>query len=111
EGFLPTIQPRVIDGSGTLGLRGLAGGNWFYDLSAQYGHNKFDFNVVNSLNTSLGPNNPQRDFYSGSLAFDQLVANADVARAVAVGLARPLNVAFGAEYRRENFQIIAGEPN
>ena len=110
-GFLPTIQPDVTDASGTVGLRGVAGGTWFYDLSAQYGHNRFDFNVVNSLNTSLGPTSNQTEFDSGALAFNQFVSNADVSRTVDAGLAGPLNVAFGAEYRRENFQIVAGEPN
>jgi iron complex outermembrane recepter protein len=109
-GFLPTIQPEVVDASGTVGVRGAAS-RWFWDLSAQYGHNRFDFNVVNSLNTSLGPNNNQTEFYSGALAFNQLVANADVSREVAIGLAKPVNLAFGLEFRRENFEIIAGEPN
>jgi iron complex outermembrane receptor protein len=80
-------------------------------VSAGYGHNRFDFSVVNSLNTSLGPTNTQREFDSGGLAFDQLVANADVSRAVDAGLAGPLNVAFGAEYRHESFEIRPGEPN
>jgi iron complex outermembrane receptor protein len=111
EGFLPTIQPDVLDASGAIGLRGVAAGKWFWDLSAEYGHNRLDFNVVNSLNTSLGPDNPQREFDSGGLAFDQLVGNLDVSRVVDAGLAGPLNVAFGAEYRRESFQIVAGEPN
>jgi iron complex outermembrane recepter protein len=111
EGFLPTIQPDVLDASGTVGLRGVVAGSWFYDVSAQYGHNRFDFNVVNSLNTSLGPTNRQRDFDSGGLAFDQLVANADVSRAVDAGLASPINIAFGGEFRRESFEIRAGEPN
>jgi iron complex outermembrane receptor protein len=110
-GFLPTIEPDVVDAAGTIGVRGVAGGDWFYDVSAEYGHNRFDFTVVNSLNTSLGPDNPQREFDSGGLAFNQLVANADVTRSVDAGLAGPLNVAFGAEFRRENFEIRPGEPN
>jgi iron complex outermembrane recepter protein len=110
-GFLPTIQPDVLDGSGAVGVRGVMGEKWFWDVSAEYGHNRFDFNVVNSLNTSLGPTNPQREFDSGGLAFDQFVMNADVSRAVDAGLAGPLNVAFGAEFRRESFEITAGEPN
>ena len=110
-GFLPTIEPDVSDASGTVGVRGVAGEKWFYDVSAQYGHNRFDFAVVNSLNTSLGPNDPQREFDSGGLAFNQLVANLDLTRSVDAGLAGPLNVAFGAEFRRENFEIIPGEPN
>ena len=110
-GFLPTIQPDVLDASGALGVRGVAGGAWFWDVSAEYGHNTFDFSVVNSLNASLGPGSTQREFDSGGLGFDQFVANADVSRAVDAGLAGPLNVAFGAEYRHESFAIQAGEPN
>jgi iron complex outermembrane recepter protein len=113
QGFLPTIQPDVTDGSGTVGVRGVVSDKWFYDVSAGFGHNRFDFAVVNSLNTSLGPNVPpnQTEFDSGGLQFDQYVLNADITRGVDVGLAGPLNVAFGAESRRESFQIIAGEPN
>ena len=110
-GFLPTIQPDVLDASGSFGVRGVAGGKWFWDVSAGYGHNRFDFNVVNTLNASLGPTNTQREFDSGGLSFDQLVANADISRAVDAGLAGPLNVAFGAEYRHESFGIRAGEPS
>ena len=36
-GFLPLIEPKIVDYSGTLGLRGVMGGSWFWDLSAQYG--------------------------------------------------------------------------
>lgn len=112
EGFLPLIEPDVVDSSATAGVRGVMA-KWFWDLSAQYGHNSFDFNVRNSLNVSLGPNIPpnQTEFYSGSLVFDQIVTNFDVSRQVAIGLAKPANLALGLEYRRENYQIIAGEPN
>jgi iron complex outermembrane receptor protein len=84
-----------------------------WDVSGQYGHNRFDFNVVNTLNTSLGPNVPpnQTAFYAGSLVFNQLLANVDVRREVNVGLGRPVNVALGLEARRENYEIVPGEPN
>jgi iron complex outermembrane receptor protein len=52
----------------------------------------------------------QTNFYAGSLVFNQFVSNLDVTRELEVGLAGPLNVAFGAEFRRENYQEIAGEP-
>ena len=109
-GFLPTIQPQVIDVSGTVGARGVLGSRWFWDVSAQYGRNSFDFSIVDSLNVSLGPASPT-EFYSGSLIFSQFLVNADLARQMDIGLASPLNVAFGAEYRRENFQELPGEPN
>ncbi len=109
-GFLPEIQPTVIDASGTLGVRGAAG-KWFWDASAQFGHNSFAFTIGNSLNTSLGPTVPpnQTEFDAGALELDQAVANVDLSRGFDVGWAGPLNVAFGAELRRESYAITAGE--
>ncbi len=110
-GFLPEIQPTVVDASGALGLRGAAG-EWFWDASAGFGHNSFAFTIGNSLNTSLGPTIPpnQTEFDAGTLALDQAVANLDLSRGFDVGWAGPLNVAFGAELRRESYSITAGEP-
>jgi iron complex outermembrane recepter protein len=67
-GFLPTIQPLVVDVSGTAGMRGAAG-KWSYDVSGQYGHNRFDFTVGDSLNVSLGPRMPpnKTTFDAGAL--------------------------------------------
>ena len=110
QGYLPLIEPDIVDLSGTAGLRGTRAG-WFWDASAQYGYNSFDFNVKNSLNVSQGPATTQRDFYSGSIVFDQFLTNVDISRQVDAGLSGPLNVALGAEFRREAYQIIAGEPN
>ncbi len=112
-GFLPLIEPKIVDYSGTAGVRGVLGGKWFWDLSAQYGHDRFDFNITHSLNTSLGPNIPpnQTEFYAGSLVFNQFIGNLDLTREFDVGLAGPLNVAFGAEFRNENYQELPGEVN
>ena len=53
----------------------------------------------------------QTAFDAGTLDLNQFLGNVDVSRAFAVsGLAGPLNLALGAEYRRENYQIHAGEP-
>ena len=112
-GFLPEIQPEVLDGSATGGIRGVARG-WNYDASGEYGRNRFDFTIGNTLNTSLGPTVPpnQTTFDAGGLLLQQVVGNVDVSRAFAVrGVPRRVNVAFGTEYRRENYQIRAGEPN
>src|SRR5262249_7555357 len=40
----------------------------------------------------------------------QYTANVDVSRGFNVGLAGPLNVAGGVEYRRDGYQVIPGEP-
>ena len=110
-GFLPLIEPTVIDGSGTAGIRGVRG-KWSYDFSGEYGHNSFAFSVGDSLNVSLGPTSTKTTFDAGTLDLSQFVGNADLSRPVTVkGFAGPLNVAVGAEYRRENYQIHAGEPD
>ncbi|HEX7184051.1 MAG TPA: TonB-dependent receptor [Thermoanaerobaculia bacterium] len=111
DGFLPLIEPEVTDFSLTTGVRG-ARGDWFWDLSTEYGDNEFQFNVSDSLNVSLGPTIPpnQTSFDAGSLGLDQWVTNLDISRGFEVGLAGPLNVAFGLEFRREGYQITAGEP-
>ena len=92
-------------------MRGVAAGTWFWDVSAQYGHDEIDFNITDSLNTSLGPNIPpnQTEFYAGSLENSQFVANLDVTRELEIGMAGPLNFAIGAEFRNENYQQHAGE--
>jgi iron complex outermembrane recepter protein len=107
------IEPTVVDGSGTGGVRGLVNG-WTYDASAGYGHNSFAFTIGDTLNVSLGPALPpnKTQFDAGTLELNQFVANLDVSRPFRVGgLPGPLNIAFGTEYRRENYQIQAGEPD
>jgi iron complex outermembrane recepter protein len=112
-GFLPVIEPTVLDVSSTLGIRGVRNA-WTYDVSAGYGRNGFAFTIADTLNVSLGPTIPPNKtrFDAGTLALSQFVGNADVSRPVNIGtvLSR-VNVAFGAEVRRERYQIHAGEPD
>ena len=112
-GFLPEIQPLVVDFSSAVGVRG-AWNQWAWDLSGEDGHNSFAFTIGNSLNVSLGPTIPPNKtvFDAGTLALGQLVGNVDLSRGFKVqNLSGPLNVAFGAEVRREQYQITAGEPD
>src|SRR6266704_3023114 len=51
---------------------------------------------------------PIRRTFTAALSRNQFTANADVRRAVDLGLAKATNVALGVEYRRETYQIIAG---
>ena len=112
-GFLPVIEPTVVDASGTAGVRGLYS-KWTYDASGEYGHNSFGFTIGDTLNVSLGPSMPpnKTQFDAGTLELNQFVGNIDVSRPFAVAnLAGPVNIAFGGEYRHENYQIHAGEPD
>jgi iron complex outermembrane receptor protein len=107
DGFLPFIGSKLTDYSVAVGVKGVLGG-WNTDLSLVYGHNQFDYRTENSLNVSYGPTS-KNSFDSGGLAFGQLTGNLDVSHEFEVGFAKPLTVAFGAEYRRENFKIRPGE--
>ncbi len=110
DGFLPLINSKIGDYSGTLGVKGNLAG-WDYDLSGVYGHNRFDFTVTNSINPTLGVASPT-SFYSGSLKLGEAVGNLDFVRAFPVGsFAAPLNVGLGLEARQDTYGIIAGEPD
>jgi iron complex outermembrane receptor protein len=107
DGFLPLIASDLDDYSGTLGIRGEIGG-WKLDLSAGRGHNSFDYQVRDTLNTSFGPAS-QRVFDAGGLAYGQNIVNLDLAKDYDAGFAKPVTVAVGAEYREEQFEIRPGD--
>ncbi len=106
-GFLPLIGTKLKDYSGTLGVRGQVM-NWNADLSVGRGHNRFDYDLHDTLNTSFGPDS-QSDFYAGGLRYGQTLFNLDLSREFEMGFAKPLSVAVGAEHRREQFQIRPGD--
>lgn len=108
DGYLPQILTDTTDWTAAAGLRGQAGG-FDVDVNLGYGRNQIEFGAENTLNPSLGPTSPT-SFYAGSLTYDQLVLGVDASRQYEVGLAGPLNVAFGLEARQESYQIGAGEP-
>jgi len=107
NGFLPHIETGVNDFSLSAGVKGFLSG-WSYDLSETYGMNSLQYRVVNSVNTSMWTKSPT-DFDAGTLKFGQATTNLDFFKSVDVGREFPLNVAAGAEFRWENYKIIAGE--
>ncbi len=107
NGFLPTFKNKVKDFSLGGGAKGDVGG-WGYDASLFYGRNAFEFNLVNTVNVSLGTASPTA-FYAGTLELGQLTGNLDFSRAFDVGLAKPVKFATGLEYRDESYSIEAGE--
>ena len=109
DGFLPHIQTDTSDFAGTAGVRGEMAG-WRWDLSGQYGHDRVDFTITNSLNTSLGAGSPTK-FNSGSLKYGQSLFNLDVSRDLNFAGLEKTTLSLGGEYRRESFQIVPGEPN
>ncbi|MEP7177440.1 MAG: TonB-dependent receptor, partial [Gemmatimonadales bacterium] len=128
-GFLPTIGGQVTDYSAAGGLRGLVSG-WNYDLGAEFGHNDFEYQIGNTLNASLGPcldvpcapgadgvlgtaDDPgipnQTSFFAGRVLREEFITALNVAKPVSLGLRNPVNLAFGAVFRRERYAVRAGE--
>jgi iron complex outermembrane receptor protein len=109
NGFLPFINSKVDDGSAIVGLRGKVFG-FAADLSNTYGRNALRYNISNTLNASLPVGTSPRSFYAGELAFQQNTTNLGFTRKfIEVGPLATLNVAFGGEFRVDNFQINAGD--
>jgi len=110
DGYLPVIAPTVDDFSAAVGTS-WSGQGWDYDTSLTYGKNKMSFDVTNSINRSIGATS-KHEFDAGGFAYEQLAANFTAVRPVQLGfLAKPLNVAVGAEVRWENYSLRAGEPD
>lgn len=108
DGFLPLITSQSQDWAITGGVRGDLGG-WGFDLSSQYGQNQIDYRIINTLNASLGAASPT-EFEAGGLTNSQWVNNLDITREI-LGVFDRTTLAFGLEYRRESFQVSAGEPD
>ncbi|MEO8562758.1 MAG: TonB-dependent receptor, partial [bacterium] len=106
NGFLPLIASDIVDASGSLGVRGMVSG-WNYDLGTVYGGNQFGFTIKSTNNVSLGATSPTQ-FDAGKLRFQQSTTSFDLNRDVR-SLPFPLNVAAGAEFRWEDYTIVAGE--
>ncbi len=125
DGFLPRIDNEAEDTSISLGIRGDINDDWSYDLSGVYGDNAYDFDSKNTINASYAAeylfNNPEATDsdiaansgptagYSGGFRFDQLTFNADLSGSVDINLNDLLYIAIGAEYRKENYKIVAGD--
>lgn len=108
DGFLPFITSTIRDIAIVGGLRGETAG-WNLDLSVNYGSNRLDYGVENSINTSLGSLNSPRKFDAGGLRSGQTSVNFDASRALDFGLG-DTTLAVGGEWRNENYKIVAGEP-
>ena len=105
-GFLPEINTQVNDKSIAFGVIGKKG-DWDVDFSNTFGTNSFDFNIGNSSNASLGQDSPL-SVYAGGFAFTQNTTNLDLSKFYD-DILSGVNVAIGAEYRMELYEIFAGQ--
>src|SRR6059036_1100329 len=128
-GYLPEFAPNVSDYSAAGGIRTVTNG-WSVELGTAYGYNRFDYHLRHTLNVSLGPcldpKNPcapgpdstlgtaddmanQTSFFAGRLKRDEMLVGLNAAKSVSLGLREPVNVAIGAAFRREGYQVTRGE--
>ena len=106
NGFLPEINSTISDKSFAVGIKGKVN-DWNVDLSNTYGRNAFLYTIGNTFNASLQNASPTT-FDAGGFNFAQNTVNLDVTQFYD-DVMSGLNVAFGAEYRLENYEIEAGE--
>ncbi|WP_428624443.1 TonB-dependent receptor plug domain-containing protein [Sedimenticola sp.] len=107
NGFKPIFSGEIDDIAGTIGFRGQMG-ELNYDFSASHGQNELSFSLANTLNPSFGPDTPT-SFHLGKFTQKEQNLNADFSYPVDLGLASPLNIAWGVEYRREEYEIGLGD--
>jgi iron complex outermembrane receptor protein len=107
-GFTPRFGSETKDYSFSTGVKGTAGESLDWDVSASLGSNRIDYFLEESINLSLGSASPT-DFDNGGREQQEQLFNVDFVYEWQTALARPVNVGFGAEYRREEFSIFAGE--
>ncbi|MBQ4821706.1 TonB-dependent receptor [Aquimarina sp. MMG016] len=105
NGFSPEILTDIQDDAVAAGIKGIKN-DWNVDFSHAIGTNTLDYTVNNSNNASLGIASP-RTFYAGGFVYNQNTTNLDISRTF--DWLSGVNVAFGAELRVENYQIVAGE--
>jgi len=103
-GFTPNFGGEVSDSSLLVGLRGEADNGLEWSVSSYWGINRADFVINNTVNASLGPITP-RDFKPGYYEQGDHSLNADFSYPVSDAL----QVSFGAELRKEEFTIGAGQ--
>ena len=118
-GFTPQFGAYVLDGSGVAGLTGVRD-RLTWDASASWGKSNMDFYMYNTVNASLGPDQPCSDKgtsphvpdqlctpYFNPGIYDQQEVNFNVDLSYA--LSERVNLAGGGEWRNERFEIIEGD--
>lgn len=116
DGFVPFINGDLEDRYATIGARGVVA-EWNADFSTTYGYNELYYDITNTLNASIAnfellnqrPAVSNTAFDAGGFSFRQSTTNLDFSRYFD-DLWGGTNIAFGGEYRDENYKIVAGEP-
>ncbi len=116
-GFNPQEHLDEEDFSLTAGLKGNVS-EWMWDLSLTYGRDAVALNTIHSANPTLyaqeqsqnaDPIGLQRNFYDGTLVNSEWAVEGGVTKDFEVGMAKPLTLAFGGQWRKDTYAIQSGE--
>jgi iron complex outermembrane receptor protein len=107
NGFTPQITSIIQDASLSAGIRHIMNSGWTVDFNNTYGMNKFHYYTKNSNNASMGDASPT-DFDAGGHSLAQNTTGLDFNKFFK-NAAKGVNLAFGMEFRTENFIIFSGE--
>ena len=106
-GFTPHITSNITDVSASGGIRHTMGNGWVADFNNTYGRNFFHYFITGTNNASLWVASPT-DFDAGGHSLSQNTTGLDFSKYFEE-IVSGFNLAFGIEYRTENFEIFAGE--
>lgn len=107
NGFTPRITSNIIDVSASMGVRHNMSNGWKVDFNNTYGKNNFHYYIRGTNNASLGGASPT-DFDAGGHTLSQNTTSLDFSKYNSK-IKSGFNLAFGLEFRTENFTIFAGE--
>ncbi|MCL5244408.1 TonB-dependent receptor [Cellulophaga sp. 20_2_10] len=107
NGFTPQITSLITDASLSAGVRHTMENGWNMDFNNTYGKNNFHYFVKNTNNASLKDASPT-DFDAGGHYLSMNTTGLEFNKYFE-DVAAGLNVAYGFEYRTENFGIFSGE--
>jgi iron complex outermembrane receptor protein len=111
-GFTPLEAFNEDDYGVTIGVKGEFGNDWHWDLSTTYGGDIDNISTLNSLNPNFLQTfgySPLK-FHAGEFNDSEWTNNLDITKPVDVSIfATPLDIAFGAEYRHNTYQIEPGD--
>lgn len=105
NGFNPIEDTSITDFTFDNGLK-FKVANWDVDFYNAFGSNRFTYQIDNTINATLGVNSPT-SFNAGGHALLQNTTGFNASKQFNV--LKGLNVAFGSEFRYEQFEIIKGE--
>ncbi|MDI1255923.1 MAG: TonB-dependent receptor [Flavobacterium sp.] len=106
-GYTPRITSDITDNSFAAGFRTTTSSGWKVDFSNTYGKNLFHYYIKGTINASLEEASPT-EFDAGGHSLSQNTTNIDLSKNYDSVL-KGMNLAFGAEFRTEEFNIFAGE--